>query len=183
MGFSAVSSNIFVQSANVDNSPINNEVTLPISARVTSPIQEQTAKPVTYSNIVGYHPSLTRTVEQKRFDNAYERSLKLSDGSALLKPTVCGAVKTITSNEDGTYTVKTQPTMRGVEPTFKTITEEELIVDKSLCTGMLYKNEDGTYDITYEFKDDDINEWIPVTFNGVDKQTIINTMKQEFMHF
>ena len=183
MTFGTVSSNIFVQPAKQVTSPINNEVTSPISTKVTSPLQEPTSKSVTYSDIVGYYPSLTRTVDEKRFNNAYERALKLSDGSALLKPSICGAAKTITPNEDGTYTVKTQPTLMGAEPTFKTITEEELIADKSLCAGLLYKNDDGTYDITYEFKADDINEWIPVTFTGVEKQTIMNTMKQEFMHF
>ena len=126
---------------------------------------------------------MTMTVEEKRFNNAFDNAIKLSDGSALLKPTICGAVKTITSNEDGTYTVKTHPTLIGAEPTFKTITEEELISDKNLCAGLLYRNEDGTYDITYEFKDDNVDEWMPMTFTGVDKQTIMNTMKQEYMHF
>ena len=183
MTFSTVSSNIFVQSAKQVTSPINNEVTSPISTKVTSPVEEQNYKPVTYANISGYYPNLTMTVEEKRFNNAFDNAIKLSDGSALLKPTICGAVKTITSNEDGTYTVKTHPTLIGAEPTFKTITEEELIADKSLCAGMLYKNDDGTFDITYEFEDDDINEWIPVTLTGIDKQSVINTIKLEHMHF
>lgn len=183
MGFSTVSSNIFVQSANQVTSPVNNEVTSPISTKVTSPIEEQNYKSVTYSDIIGYHPSLTRTVEEKRFNNAFDNATKLSDGSTLLRPTMIGSSSTIIENDDGTYTVKTQPSKMGAEPTFKTITEEELISDKNLCAGLLYRNEDGTYDITYEFKDSNVNEWIPMTFTGVDRQTIINTMKHEFMHF
>ena len=183
MTFGTVSSNIFVQSANQVTSPINNEVTSPISTKVTSPVEEQNYKSVTYPDIIGYYPSLTRTVEEKRFNNAFDNATKLSDGSALLRPTMLGSSSTIIENDDGTYTIKTQPSKMGAEPTFKTITEEELIADKNLCAGLLYKNEDGTYDITYEFKDNDTNEWIPVTFTGTEKQTIINTMKQENMHF
>ena len=184
MTFSAIgSNNIFVQSPNGNTYPFSNEVTSPINKHVTSPIEQADCKPVTCANISGYFPNLTMTVEDKKFDIAFEKATKLSDGSAVLRPTIYGETNTITSNDNGTYTIVTQPTKIGTEPSIKTISEEELINDKNLCTGLLYKNDDGTFDITYEFKDNDIDEWIPVTINNLDKKSVMNIMKSETMHF
>ena len=39
-----------------------------------------------------------------------------------------------------------------------------------------------SYDITYEFKDDEAG-WVPATFTNIDKNAVMNLMQAEFMHF
>ncbi len=139
-------------------------------------------KSVNCSHITGYFPNINVTSPEAKFDKAFEDATKLSDGSAILMPTMIGSSSTITANGDGTYTVKTQPSMKGAEPIVKTMTEEELIADKNLCAGLLKQNDDGSYDVTYEFKDDEAG-WVPATFTDIDKKTVMNLMQAEFMHF
>ena len=139
-------------------------------------------KSVTCSHITGYFPNVNVASPEAKFDKAFENATKLSDGSALLMPSMIGSSSTIEANGDGTYTVTTQPSMMGAKPTVKTMTEEELIADKGLCAGLLKQNDDGSYDITYEFKDDEVG-WVPATFTDIDKKTVMNLMQAEFMHF
>lgn len=139
-------------------------------------------KSVNYSNISGYFPNINIKSPEANFDKEFEGATKLSDGSALIMPSMIGSSSTVVANDDGTYTVTTQGTKFGSEPTVKTITEEELIDNKGLCTGLLKQNENGSYDVSYAFKDDKVG-WVPVTLTDIDKNTVINLMKMEYMHF
>lgn len=143
---------------------------------------ECNSKSVNYSNISGYFPNINIKSPEANFDKEFEGATKLSDGSALIMPSMIGSSSTVVANDDGTYTVTTQGTKFGSEPTVKTITEEELIANKSLCAGLLKQNENGSYDISYEFKDDKA-DWVPVTLTDIDKNTVMNLMKMEYMHF
>lgn len=168
-----------VQVKDLATPPFKNE---PIQSEQVNQAVPCDCKSVNCSHVTGYFPNIKVASPEAKFDKAFENATKLSDGSAILMPTMIGSSSTITSNGDGTYTVKTQPSMMGAKPIVKTMTEEELIADKGLCAGLLKQNDDGSYDITYEFKDDEAG-WVPATFTNIDKNAVMNLMQAEFMHF
>ncbi len=182
----AIGLNVNTQSIGA-NLPLKNVVTSPIkNTPEQSPSNAQKpdcdCKSVNCSHIAGYFPNINVASPEAKFNMAFDGATKLSDGSALLMPSMLGSSSTVEANGDGTYTVTTQPSMMGAKPTVKTMTEEELIADKGLCAGLLKQNDDGSYDITYEFKDDEAG-WVPATFTDIDKKTVMNLMQAEFMHF
>ena len=142
------------------------------------PIEDK--KTVNASQIMGYYPNII--TNNKNFDTQFKNATKFSDASAILKPTICGSSSLITRNEDGTYTVKKQPTVYGAKAKYKTMTEVEIMADKSLCSGTLKQNDDGTYNINYVHRDAITGELIPVRKESLTSEEVSKLLQTESIH-
>ena len=64
----------------------------------------------------------------------------------------------------------------------QTMTEVEIMADKSLCSGTLKQNNDGTYNINYEHRDAITGELIPVTKENLTSEEVSKLLLTESMH-
>ena len=91
------------------------------------------------------------------FEESFNSSVKLSNGSVILKPSIEGSSNDIKQNDNGNYILTSRPAQMGAEAKTSEITEDEIIGNKSLCGGTIKKLDDNKYEVTYytesSFKD------------------------------
>ncbi len=84
------------------------------------------------------------------FEDTFKNSLKLSDGSMIIKPDLAGVSNNITKGEDGKYYLTSMAVVMGAEPHTREITEDEILNPKyGLCAGTIKELDNGNYEVTY----------------------------------
>lgn len=84
----------------------------------------------------------------ENFDDIFENSLKLSDGSMIIKPIIAGSSNSIKKDENGKYYLTSRPSIYGAEAHTREITEEEILNPRTgLSAGTIKKLDDGNYEV------------------------------------
>lgn len=83
------------------------------------------------------------------FDNTYDSSLKLSDGSIVIAQPMCGASFKLTKNDEGKYYLTTRPSVYGSTSSTKEVTEDDILDNFAICNGTIKKLDDNKYQVTY----------------------------------
>ncbi len=108
---------------------------------------------VDVSNVKAYNPNIKTMSLEERFDKGLESGVKLSDGSILIRPTVLntGSTEIKPSKNGEGYDVIFTSFVGGYrhEPSIRTMSEDELINNKSLSGGTIKKLDDNSYEVTY----------------------------------
>ncbi len=136
------------------------------------------------SNVSAYNPNMKTMSEEEKFDKGYNSGIKFSDGSILLRPHMLntGLTEIKPSKNEGEYDVIFTSFVGGYkhEPTKKTLDEESLILDKSLCRGSIKQLDDNTYEVTY-YTDSNFKNY-DTTSQIMNKAECIEFMNKNFLY-
>ena len=138
-------------------------------------------KNMTIDTAGSYYPNISRLTPEELFDIQYESGTKLSDGAVLVRPVILslGDVD-ITPLEESKqlYKVDINPSeyngMRSAATI--TMTEEELLSDKTLCGGTIKKEEEGNYTLQFRTLDGEID------LIETDKAGCLKTLKENLLY-
>lgn len=134
---------------------------------------------LTSSQIKSYAPNIEEISLEDKFDKSLKNAIKLSDGQILLRPIVVntGFTELKPSKMNGYYDVVFTSFVGGFKhaPVTKTITEQELLKDKTLCAGTLLQRDNDYFEVKY-YKGTRTNDYTVAT-ELMNKKTCEKFMK------